>query len=166
MSPVSYTISGAPLPRKILDPLSSLFEKTRQSNRLQMLLQRQHFLFSYFKDLKYWSGRDLNQRPTSQQTGSYPVELTELSGFDWFIENKEVYFRGSGRLMFLVKLSYMYSKLFVSLNRWSFSWVSLFMLSDLNGRDEMNNRLVRTCVRVSLFCDFPLEIYTEQTVLQ
>ena len=65
-----------------------------------MLLQRQHFLFSYFKGLKYWSGRDLNQRPTSQQTGSYPVELTERSGFDWFIENKGVYFRGSGRLIF------------------------------------------------------------------
>ena len=65
-----------------------------------MLLQRQHFVFSYFKDLEYWSGRDLNQRPTSQQTGSYPVELTELSGFDWLFENKGVYFRGSGRLIF------------------------------------------------------------------
>ena len=31
--------------------LSSLSEKTRKSNRLQMLLQRQHFLLSYWKIL-------------------------------------------------------------------------------------------------------------------
>ena len=31
--------------------LSSLSEKTRKSNRLQMLLQMQHFLLSYFKTL-------------------------------------------------------------------------------------------------------------------
>ena len=31
--------------------LSSLSEKTRKSNRLQMLLQRQHFLLSYLKTL-------------------------------------------------------------------------------------------------------------------
>ena len=31
--------------------LSSLAEKTRKSNRLQMLLQRQHFLLSYLKTL-------------------------------------------------------------------------------------------------------------------
>ena len=31
--------------------LSSLFEKTRKSNHLQMLLQRQHFLLSYLKTL-------------------------------------------------------------------------------------------------------------------
>ena len=31
--------------------LSSLSEKTRKSSRLQILLQRQHFLFSYLKTL-------------------------------------------------------------------------------------------------------------------
>ena len=31
--------------------LSSLSEKTRNSNRLQMLLQRQHFLLIYLKTL-------------------------------------------------------------------------------------------------------------------
>ena len=31
--------------------LSSLYEKTRKSNRLQMLLQRQHFLLCYLKNL-------------------------------------------------------------------------------------------------------------------
>ena len=31
--------------------LSTLSEKTRKSNRLQMLLQRQHFLLSYLKTL-------------------------------------------------------------------------------------------------------------------
>ena len=32
--------------------LSSLSEKTRKSNHLQMSLQRQHFLFSYLKTLR------------------------------------------------------------------------------------------------------------------
>ena len=31
-----------------------------------------------FKDPECWSGRDLNLRPTAQQTGPYPIELTEL----------------------------------------------------------------------------------------
>ena len=48
-----------------------LFEKTRKSNRLQMLLQRQHFI-----DPECWSGRDLNLRPPAQQSGAYPIELT------------------------------------------------------------------------------------------
>ena len=52
--------------------LSSLSEKTRKSNRLQMLLQRQHFLLSYLKTLS----RGLNLRPPVQQTGAYPIELT------------------------------------------------------------------------------------------
>ena len=33
---------------------SSLSEKTRKSNRLQMSLQRQHFLLSYVKDPESW----------------------------------------------------------------------------------------------------------------
>ena len=37
--------------------LSSLFEKTRESNRLQMWLQRQHFLFSYLKTLSVGPAR-------------------------------------------------------------------------------------------------------------
>ena len=53
--------------------LSSLSEKTRKSNRLQMSLKRQHFLLSY---PECWSGRDLNQRPPARQTGAYPTELT------------------------------------------------------------------------------------------
>ena len=31
-----------------------------------------------FKDPECWSGRDLNLRPTAQQTGPYPIELTEM----------------------------------------------------------------------------------------
>ena len=43
--------------------LSSLSEKTRKSNHLQMSEQRQHFLLSYlFKDPEWWSGRGLNPR--------------------------------------------------------------------------------------------------------
>ena len=56
--------------------LSSLAEKTRKSNRLQMLLQRQHFPPQLFKDPECWSGRGLNLRPPAQQTGAYPIELT------------------------------------------------------------------------------------------
>ena len=35
--------------------LSSLSEKTRKSNHLQMSLQRQHFLLSYLKTLSVWT---------------------------------------------------------------------------------------------------------------
>ena len=35
--------------------LSSLSEKTRKSNRLQMSLQRQHFLLSYLKTLSVYT---------------------------------------------------------------------------------------------------------------
>ena len=37
--------------------LSSLSEKTRKSNRLQMSLQRQHFLLSYLKTLSVGPAR-------------------------------------------------------------------------------------------------------------
>ena len=39
--------------------LSSLSEKTRKSDHLQIKLQRQHFLLSYLEDLECWSGRSL-----------------------------------------------------------------------------------------------------------
>ena len=39
--------------------LSCLSEKTRKSNRLQMLLQRQHFLLSYLKTLSVGPARGL-----------------------------------------------------------------------------------------------------------
>ena len=42
--------------------LSSLSEKTRKSNRLQMSLQRQHFLLSYLKTLSVGS----NPRPPAR----------------------------------------------------------------------------------------------------
>ena len=55
---------------------SSLSEKTRKSNHLQMSLQRQHFLLSYFKDPECWSGGGLNPRPPARQTDALPTELT------------------------------------------------------------------------------------------
>ena len=55
---------------------SSLSEKTRKSNHLQMSLQRQHFLLSYFKDPECWSGRGSNPWPPAQQTGALPTEQT------------------------------------------------------------------------------------------
>ena len=55
--------------------LSSLSEKTRKSNHLQMLLQRQHFLLSYFKD----PGQAImNLWPPALQTSTYPIELVRL----------------------------------------------------------------------------------------
>ena len=60
---------------------SSLSEKTRKSNRLQVSLKRQHFLLSYLKTLRLpdpecWSGRGLNPWPSAQQTGGFPTEPT------------------------------------------------------------------------------------------
>ena len=54
--------------------LSSLSEKTRKSDHLQMLF-RQHFLLTYyFKD----PGQALNLWPPAQQTSTYPIELIRL----------------------------------------------------------------------------------------
>jgi len=59
-----------------------LYEKTRKSNRLQMLLQRQHV--QLFKDPECWSGRGLNLRLPTAHTGAYPIELTGRR-----VENKD-----------------------------------------------------------------------------
>ena len=42
---------------------SSLSQKTRRSNHLQMSLQRQHFLLSFYKDPECWSGQGLKPWP-------------------------------------------------------------------------------------------------------
>ena len=55
--------------------LSSLSEKTRKSNRLQMLLQTA-LSPQLFKDPAFWSCWGLNLRPPAQPTGAYPIELT------------------------------------------------------------------------------------------
>ena len=46
--------------------LSSLSEKTRISNHLQMSLQRQHILLSYFKSLSVGPVWGLNPRPPAR----------------------------------------------------------------------------------------------------
>jgi len=46
--------------------LSSLSEKTRISNHLQMSLQRQHILLSYFKTLSVGPVWGLNLRPPAR----------------------------------------------------------------------------------------------------
>ena len=56
--------------------LSSLSEKTRMSNHLQMSLQRQHILHSYFKTLSVGPVWGLNPRPPAWQSGTLPTELT------------------------------------------------------------------------------------------
>ena len=56
--------------------LSSLSEKTRKSNNLQMSLQRQHVLLMYFKTLSVGAVWGSNPRPPAQQSGAIPTELT------------------------------------------------------------------------------------------
>ena len=56
--------------------LTSLSEKTRTSNHLQMSLQRQHVLLSYFKTLSVGPVWGSNLRPPAQQSGALPTELT------------------------------------------------------------------------------------------
>ena len=56
--------------------LSSLSEKTRTSNHLQISLQRQHILLSYFKTLSVGPVWGSNPRPSAQQSGALPTELT------------------------------------------------------------------------------------------
>ena len=60
---------------------SSLSEKTRNSNRLQMSLQRQHFLLSHLKTLSVGPGSNL--WPPAQQTGALPTEPTRLRPTNW-----------------------------------------------------------------------------------
>ena len=56
--------------------LSSLSEKTRTSNHLQMPLRRQHVLLSYFKTVSVGPVWSSNPRPSAQQSGALPTELT------------------------------------------------------------------------------------------
>ena len=55
--------------------LSSLSEKTRKSNHLQMKFQRQHFLLSYLKTRSVGPVGVLNSRPPASQAGAQPSEL-------------------------------------------------------------------------------------------
>ena len=56
--------------------LSSLSEKTRISNHLQMSLQRQHIRLSYFKTMNVGLVWGSNPRPSSRQSDALPTELT------------------------------------------------------------------------------------------
>ena len=59
--------------RNCEDNLSSLSEKTRKSNHLQMKLQRQHFLLSYLKTPSVSPVGVSNSRPPASQPGEPPV---------------------------------------------------------------------------------------------
>ena len=56
----------------------SLSEKTRKSNHLQMKLQREHFLLSYWKTLSVGPVGVSNSRPPASQPGSQPSALLVL----------------------------------------------------------------------------------------
>ena len=79
--------------------LSSLSEKTRRSNRLQMLLQRQHFLLSYVKALSVGLTRVWTYTLPAQQTGAYLIELSRWQwkignlGMDYIIFLEDIYFK-------------------------------------------------------------------------
>ena len=60
--------------------LSSISEKTRKSNHLQMILQRQHFLLSYLKTLSVGPVGVSNSRPPASQPGAQPSELPVRGG--------------------------------------------------------------------------------------
>ena len=53
---------------------SSLSEKTRKSNHLQMSLQRQHFLLSYLKTRSVGLARVWTPRLPTRQTGALPTD--------------------------------------------------------------------------------------------
>ena len=53
-----------------------LIEKTRKSNHLQMSLQRQHILLSYFKTLSVSPVLGFKPRPPPRQSGALPIKLT------------------------------------------------------------------------------------------
>jgi len=55
--------------------LSSLSEKTRISNHLQMSLQRQHILLSYFTTLSVGPVWDSNPRPPARPGGVLPYKM-------------------------------------------------------------------------------------------
>ena len=61
--------------------LSSLSEKTRNSNHLQVKLQRQHFLLSYLKTLSVGPVGVSNSQPPASQPGEQPSELP-VGGYD------------------------------------------------------------------------------------
>ena len=56
--------------------LQSLSETTWTSNHLQVSLQSQHILLSYFKTLSVGLAKALNPRPPARQSDVPPTELT------------------------------------------------------------------------------------------
>ena len=61
----------------------SLSEKTRKSNHLQMSLQRQQFLLSYFKTTSVGSAVVWTPQTPTQQTGTLSTELTRQQFVTW-----------------------------------------------------------------------------------
>ena len=70
--------------------LSSLSEKTRKSNRLQMSLQRQHFLLSYLKTLSVGPAgvrtHDLPHGSPILNQLSQPITVIQIRIF-WFMDS-------------------------------------------------------------------------------
>ena len=61
----------------------SLSEKTRKSNHLQMSLQRQQFLLSYFKTTSVGPAVVWTPQTPTQQTGTLSTELTRQQFVTW-----------------------------------------------------------------------------------
>ena len=61
----------------------SLFEKTTKSNHLQMSLQRQQFLLSYFKTTSVGPAVVWTPQTPTRQTGTLSTELTRQQFVTW-----------------------------------------------------------------------------------
>ena len=68
--------------------LSSLSVKNRTCNHLQMSLQRQHILLSYFETLSVGPVRGSNPRPPARQSGALPTEPTKRRSFNYKSDGK------------------------------------------------------------------------------
>ena len=87
---------------------SSLSEKTRKSrkyNHLQMSLQRQHDLLSYLKTLSVGrSGRGLNPRPPTQQTGAFWANQADGDRSKYLTFSASLYLAPRGAYLFQAQL--------------------------------------------------------------
>ena len=77
--------------------LSSLSEKTRKSNRLQMLLQRQHFLLSYLKTLSVGPAGVWTYGLPLSRPALTPIEKTGRRRLKSLIACRKISDRNNGR---------------------------------------------------------------------
>ena len=75
--------------------LSFLFEKTRKSNRMQMLLQGRTFFSAILKTLSVSLAGVRASRLPRSRPGANPIELTGISGIDCLFQKQGFIFWGT-----------------------------------------------------------------------